>query len=158
MLGEPPTYSYLQVPTRSLTTASSLCAQGARNAGLWTTSWIERTTVANPDFSGICFLDLNVELLLELSHAYLHYAAHSETCVECEQLPLWGNNYLIGSRVLRCCSSPLETLNVAPLFSRGILLWRHWRPTCSRCLSARVGTAGKQVHAVNTVTAFSLQL
>lgn len=54
---------------------------------------------------------MNVELLLELSLARLHYSTHCEaSCVRGNS----GDNSLIGGRVLRSCSSPLKTLYVAP--------------------------------------------
>lgn len=88
--------------------------------------------MANPDFSGICFLNLNVELLLELSRLYLRYSTYSEaSCVKCKQLSLCGNNSLIWSRVLRSCPLP-STLSecCSVVFYHGLFLWRCWRPTC----------------------------
>lgn len=61
--------------------------------------------MASPDFSGICFLDLNVELLLELSRGHLHCSTGSEaSCVSAHSC-LCGSDSLIGSRVLRSCSA-----------------------------------------------------
>lgn len=76
-----------------LTTASCLYAQVAPDAGLWILNWVRRRAEANPDFSGICFLNLNVELFLELSPVYLHFSTYPEaSCIECEQFSLCGTH------------------------------------------------------------------
>lgn len=62
-------------------------------AGLWTLNWGGRRAEANPDFSGMCFLNLNVELLPELSPVYLHFSPYPEaSCVKCEQFSLCGTH------------------------------------------------------------------
>lgn len=85
---------------------------GRPDAGLWTLHGVGRRAEANPYFSGVRFLDLNVELLLELSPVYLHFSAYPEvSCVKCEQLSCAGHTReLDGEQSLRSCLSPLQTL------------------------------------------------
>lgn len=130
-----------------------LCTDGL-NAGLW--SQVGRTTVANPDFSGIRFLDLNVELLLELSLARLHYSTRCEaSCVRGNG----GDNSLIGGRV----KGPAPPPSRLCMLHHRLLSWNvplemllaSLQAPCSCCLNVRMGRAVKQAQVINTVTALS---